>query len=188
MSDSDELDTSITNSRSCALQVSYCPVCTLPHEFCQYGPSFDKCRAWLQHNKPDLLQQLYPQRSMNDSTDTDKLTSAVNEIKLDDDTNKADKKKKKAKKSGADDSECSDDDELNDSDDDTTNNKSINKKQLKSSKTKTPGNILIGKSTRSKNKYITTVRGLDGYSIVLKDAAKLMSKKFACMYMYSTMI
>lgn len=44
---------------------------------------------------------------------------------------------------------------------------------------KTPG-IYISKFSRSKHKFITAVKGMDGVGIVLKDVCKLLSKKFAC--------
>jgi density-regulated protein DRP1 len=40
--------------------------------------------------------------------------------------------------------------------------------------------VFIRKEARSKHKYITSVKGLDGFGCDLKKAAKSFSKKFAC--------
>ncbi|XP_065831425.1 density-regulated protein-like [Oscarella lobularis] len=39
-----------------ALSVLYCGVCTMPTEYCEYGPDPAKCKTWLQQNHPDLVQ------------------------------------------------------------------------------------------------------------------------------------
>jgi hypothetical protein len=33
----------------------------LPPEFCEFGPSFDKCKPWIKENFPDL----YPSEVLN---------------------------------------------------------------------------------------------------------------------------
>ncbi|KAL2621059.1 hypothetical protein R1flu_001264 [Riccia fluitans] len=40
------------------LQVLYCPVCSLPAEYCEYGPDFEKCKPWLIKNAPELYPDL----------------------------------------------------------------------------------------------------------------------------------
>lgn len=35
--------------------VTYCPTCTMPAEFCEYGASFDKCSPWILENCPECL-------------------------------------------------------------------------------------------------------------------------------------
>ncbi|XP_065055195.1 density-regulated protein-like [Rhopilema esculentum] len=40
------------------LNVLYCGVCGLPPEFCEYGPDFDKCKAWLEQHDPSLLTSI----------------------------------------------------------------------------------------------------------------------------------
>ncbi|OAE28910.1 hypothetical protein AXG93_2369s1040 [Marchantia polymorpha subsp. ruderalis] len=47
-------------------QVLYCPgsrstnlsVCSLPAEYCEYGPDFEKCKPWLIKNAPELYPEL----------------------------------------------------------------------------------------------------------------------------------
>lgn len=39
--------------------VTYCGVCTLPVEFCEFGKSFKKCKAWLENVDPARYNSLY---------------------------------------------------------------------------------------------------------------------------------
>jgi hypothetical protein len=36
----------------------YATVCSLPAEYCEYGPDFEKCKPWLIKNAPELYPQL----------------------------------------------------------------------------------------------------------------------------------
>jgi hypothetical protein len=38
------------------LSVRYCPHCTLPPEYCEFGPCYDNCLPWITANMPELLQ------------------------------------------------------------------------------------------------------------------------------------
>ncbi|KAH9565824.1 hypothetical protein CY35_04G097100 [Sphagnum magellanicum] len=40
------------------LEVVYCPVCSLPAEYCEFGPDFEKCKPWLIKNAPELYPDL----------------------------------------------------------------------------------------------------------------------------------
>jgi len=40
------------------LEVLYCGICSLPPEYCEFGPSFEKCKPWLIENVPDLYPNL----------------------------------------------------------------------------------------------------------------------------------
>ena len=40
------------------VQVLYCPVCSLPAEYCEFGPDFEKCKPWLIKNAPELYPDL----------------------------------------------------------------------------------------------------------------------------------
>ncbi|KGK34423.1 hypothetical protein JL09_g6430, partial [Pichia kudriavzevii] len=44
----------------------YCGVCTLPVEFCEFGKTLKKCKAWLQEENPSLFDVLY--NSNNESS------------------------------------------------------------------------------------------------------------------------
>lgn len=37
--------------------VTYCPTCTMPPEFCEYGASFDKCAPWILENCRECLSE-----------------------------------------------------------------------------------------------------------------------------------
>ncbi|XP_071722753.1 translation machinery-associated protein 22-like [Rutidosis leptorrhynchoides] len=54
------------------VQVLYCVVCSLPAEFCEFGPDFEKCKPWLIQNAPDLYPDL-----IKDATDVDKVTEKL---------------------------------------------------------------------------------------------------------------
>ncbi|XP_076306254.1 density-regulated protein [Tachypleus tridentatus] len=39
------------------LKVLYCGECTMPLEYCEYYPGFEKCKEWLQKNLPDEFEK-----------------------------------------------------------------------------------------------------------------------------------
>lgn len=39
--------------------VLYCPHCTFPPEYCSFGSSASKCRAWLVDEHPELAEKIY---------------------------------------------------------------------------------------------------------------------------------
>ena len=46
-------------------QVVYCAVCTLPPEYCEFGPSPSKCRTWLRDNQPELYTNLWSEEAIS---------------------------------------------------------------------------------------------------------------------------
>lgn len=40
------------------IKVVYCGNCSLPLEYCEYYPEYDKCKAWLQQNLPTEFEKL----------------------------------------------------------------------------------------------------------------------------------
>ncbi|ANZ73641.1 BA75_00411T0 [Komagataella pastoris] len=40
-------------------EVIYCEVCSFPPEYCEFGGTFNKCKAWLEEEHPQLFQSLY---------------------------------------------------------------------------------------------------------------------------------
>ena len=38
-------------------KLKYCPTCTLPPEFCEYGQTFDKCLPWILENCPEAVSE-----------------------------------------------------------------------------------------------------------------------------------
>lgn len=41
------------------VSVLYCKVCTLPVEYCEFGSSISKCKAWLEEEDPEEFNRLY---------------------------------------------------------------------------------------------------------------------------------
>lgn len=44
--------------------VRYCPVCSLPPEYCEFGSCFDKCLPWILENCPEVLSEEVLARSL----------------------------------------------------------------------------------------------------------------------------
>ncbi|KAK7283403.1 hypothetical protein RIF29_12898 [Crotalaria pallida] len=59
------------------VRVVYCPVCTLPPEYCEFGSDFDKCKPWLIQNLPDLYPDLLKEANEKEADKVaDKLQSS----------------------------------------------------------------------------------------------------------------
>jgi hypothetical protein len=39
------------------LTVQYCPKCTMPPEYCQFGANFQECFPWIAKNCPEVLSE-----------------------------------------------------------------------------------------------------------------------------------
>ncbi|KAK4265656.1 hypothetical protein QN277_026680 [Acacia crassicarpa] len=133
------------------VQVQYCPVCSLPAEYCEFGPDFEKCKPWLIQNAP----QLYP----------DLLKEASNKA--------ADKVAEQLQNTGI--SSGSSDGAA------TSAPKQEEVKRLPGGKIKKKEKqeVIIEKVIRNKRKCITTVKGLDLFGVKLSEASKKLGKKFA---------
>ncbi|KAG8703555.1 Translation machinery-associated protein 22 [Ceratobasidium sp. 394] len=46
------------------VHVLYCSVCSLPPEYCEFGSSLTKCKAWLQEEHPDLFDKYYSEDAL----------------------------------------------------------------------------------------------------------------------------
>ena len=66
-------------------RVVYCPTCSMPPEFCEYGQTFDKCLPWIYANCPEVLSDKV-------------LATMVGTVSIEDD---GDGKKKKERGGGA---------------------------------------------------------------------------------------
>ncbi|RIB18159.1 translation initiation factor SUI1 [Gigaspora rosea] len=51
---------------STAKQVIYCGICSLPPEYCEFGPTLDKCKKWLQEKHPEMFDKLYSEPEMSE--------------------------------------------------------------------------------------------------------------------------
>jgi hypothetical protein len=38
-------------------KVTYCPTCSLPPEYCEYGQTFEKCLPWILENCPEAVSE-----------------------------------------------------------------------------------------------------------------------------------
>ncbi|KAF4386590.1 hypothetical protein F8388_006545 [Cannabis sativa] len=56
------------------VRVLYCGVCSLPAEYCEFGPDFEKCKPWLIQNAPDLYPDLIKESNSNEA---DKVTEKL---------------------------------------------------------------------------------------------------------------
>lgn len=162
------------------LQVEYCPVCSMPPEYCEFGPSWDKCKLVLQKTHPDLLAAALAQMNVSGASVASSSSSASSSA--------GEKKKKTGDIDEGDDGdeEVKKGTDLDGDDDDTFLNLSSSiAAPSKSQKTSVssagagPG-IYMSLSQRSKKKFVTTIRGWESFGLVLKDVSKLLSKKFAC--------
>lgn len=55
----------------------YCAICTCPPEFCEYGPTYDKCLPWILENFPEVLSEEVLAKALgktNDDVSDDKET------------------------------------------------------------------------------------------------------------------
>jgi len=39
------------------IEVTYCGECSMPLEYCEFYPNYEKCKEWLQKNLPDVFEQ-----------------------------------------------------------------------------------------------------------------------------------
>lgn len=47
------------------IKVVYCGICTLPVEYCQYYPNYEKCKEWLETNLPDEFNKINLSKFIN---------------------------------------------------------------------------------------------------------------------------
>ncbi|CAM1507092.1 Fc.00g067330.m01.CDS01 [Cosmosporella sp. VM-42] len=48
--------------------VTYCGVCTLPPEYCEYGGTTKKCQEWLQKNEPVMYDRIWSAEALEAAT------------------------------------------------------------------------------------------------------------------------
>jgi len=132
--------------------VPYCEVCSLPFEFCEWGPNFKKCK--------ESFGQNY-QKHFSDVAGDEELLALMTRLGFEG-GDEASKKAQKAKKSAGD-------------GDAAAGGGGGGKK-----KEKAPPEIVIELNNRNKKKHITVVKGLDAFDVDTAAAAKTFGKKFAC--------
>ncbi|RXK37383.1 translation machinery-associated protein 22 [Tremella mesenterica] len=70
----------------------YCAICTLPTEYCEFGPSVSKCKAWLEKEDPAEYSRLWGEGSLTARMGT---LSVEKQEKLEADAAKAERKAEK---------------------------------------------------------------------------------------------
>lgn len=149
----DEEDTD-RRTTSSPVEMLYCPIDTLPPEFCEYGPCFDECKSWLFEHCPELFLLKY-NRTVAELIDVEtQIAAGVEGITLE----VTQDKKKNKRKIGIKDKSS----------------------RLEGQSIEASAKCVIEHVSRSKKKSITLLTGLDAFQIKLKEAAKLLGKKFAC--------
>ncbi|KDP33840.1 hypothetical protein JCGZ_07411 [Jatropha curcas] len=136
------------------VRVLYCSVCSLPAEYCEFGPDFAKCKPWLIQNAPDLYPDLIKEANAKEA---DKVADQLQSTGISSGG-------AAATPSGS-----------------TSASKEEEVKRLPGGKIKKKEKqeVVIEKVTRNKRKCITTVKGLDLFGVKLSDASKKLGKKFA---------
>ncbi|KAF2186842.1 density-regulated protein DRP1 [Zopfia rhizophila CBS 207.26] len=51
-------------------KVTYCGVCSLPPEYCEFGGTVKKCEEWLKQHHPDMHEKLYSQETIEQNLST----------------------------------------------------------------------------------------------------------------------
>ncbi|KAF2468227.1 density-regulated protein DRP1 [Lindgomyces ingoldianus] len=59
-----------TSSGPYPKKVTYCGVCSLPPEYCEFGGTVRKCEEWLKQHHPDMHEKLYSQEAIEQNLST----------------------------------------------------------------------------------------------------------------------
>ncbi|XP_077211277.1 translation machinery-associated protein 22-like isoform X2 [Tasmannia lanceolata] len=134
------------------VRVLYCPICSFPPEYCEFGPDFEKCKPWLIQNTPDLYPNLAKEANDKEAAKAaDQLQSlAVS---------------------------CSDG--ATPSGTPTSKQEEVKRLPGGKIKKKEKQEVVIEKVVRNKRKCVTIVKGLELFGVKLSDASKKLGKKFA---------
>ncbi|KAM1062115.1 hypothetical protein EV1_026267 [Malus domestica] len=132
------------------VRVLYCAMCSLPAEYCEFGPDFEKCKPWLIQNAPDLYPDLVKEAN---AKETDKVANQLQFTGI---------------SSGGGDGAAS-----------SAPKEEVKRLPGGKIKKKEKQEVTIEKVTRNKRKSITTVKGLELFGVKLSDASKKLGKKFA---------
>ncbi|XP_039051318.1 translation machinery-associated protein 22-like [Hibiscus syriacus] len=139
------------------VKVLYCPLCSLPAEYCEFGPDFEKCKPWLIKNAPELYPHLLKEANEKEA---EKVTEQLQSAGI---FSSADGAASSAQPGNA------------------LSSKQEDLKRLPGGKIKKKEKqeVVIEKVVRNRRKCITIVKGLDLFGIKLSDASKKLGKKFA---------
>ncbi|XP_050075596.1 density-regulated protein homolog [Anopheles maculipalpis] len=139
------------------LTVAYCGNCSMPLEYCEYYPDYEKCKQWLEKNLPDEFERMkVGTAGAGDGGATGAGTAGSASNAASESAGDGDDAKKPQKRGG--------------------------KGMMKTKKPKddVPKKVCLSRSARGKRKSVTVVTGLATFEIDLKLAAKFFGTKFAC--------
>ncbi|XP_070573821.1 density-regulated protein homolog [Ptychodera flava] len=54
------------------IKVIYCGECTMPLEYCEFHPDYEKCKKWLEKNLPEQFEAMMRLRGDEDETSSEK--------------------------------------------------------------------------------------------------------------------
>ncbi|KAJ9587673.1 hypothetical protein L9F63_018889 [Diploptera punctata] len=135
------------------IRVLYCGNCSLPIEYCEYYPEYEKCKQWLERNMPTEFERVVKLESELMSLYVT-LYVFLGE-KEEGEGGGGEEEKKRQKRGG----------------------KGIMKAKKKEDG---PKQVCISRAPRGKKKSVTVVTGLSSFDIDLKVASKFFGTKFAC--------
>ncbi|KAG5244146.1 translation machinery-associated protein [Salix suchowensis] len=140
------------------VKVLYCPICSLPAEYCEFGPDFEKCKPWLIINAPELYPDLLKEAN---EKEVERISEQLQFAGI--------------SSSGADGAVSSV------QSGETSSSKQEEVKRLPGGKIKKKARqeVVIEKVVRNKRKSITIIKGMELFGIKLSDASKKLGKKFA---------
>ncbi|GLJ15421.1 hypothetical protein SUGI_0253100 [Cryptomeria japonica] len=136
------------------VNVLYCGVCSLPAEYCEFGPDFEKCKPWLIQNAPHLYPDLRREAAEKDA---DKTADELQGVRI-----SGERSDFAASSAGS-----------------ASNQEEVKRLPGGKIKKKEKPEVIVEKVVRNKRKCVTTVKGLDMFGIKLSDASKKLGKKFA---------
>lgn len=136
------------------VNVLYCGVCSLPAEYCEFGPDFEKCKPWLIQNAPHLYPDLLKEAAAKDA---DKTAEELQGIRI-----SGERSDIGASSVGS-----------------ASNQDEVKRLPGGKIKKKEKPEVIVEKVVRNKRKCVTIVKGLDMFGIKLSDASKKLGKKFA---------
>ncbi|XP_058444099.1 density-regulated protein homolog [Malaya genurostris] len=135
------------------LSVQYCGNCSMPLEYCEYYPDYEKCKQWLRKNLPGEFERINLGAADTGAT---KPAPGGGEGAAATEEGAGEEDKKRQKRGG----------------------KGIMK--TKKVKEDGPKKVCVSRSARGRKKSVTVVTGMATFDIDLKVAAKFFGTKFAC--------
>ncbi|KAM9953376.1 hypothetical protein ACTFIR_008442 [Dictyostelium discoideum] len=156
--------------------VEYCKICSLPTEYCEYGPSAKQC---LKENGP------HPNNNKNtssgkDSSNTTTTTTTTDTTTTTTTTSTENTEDKLKDLKIIDDSKEVSHVDAGKSESKEATGEEKEKEKVSKKKKEVKPQIIIEVNQRNKRKHVTKITGLELYGIKLSDAAKVMAKKFSC--------